>query len=97
MAVASLAEILDSQTKQGELYARLPNNKVRCYACGHRCLILEGLRGICKVRFNRGGVLQVPWGYVGALQCDPVEKKPFFHVMPGSQALTFGMLGCDYH
>jgi len=39
----------------------------------------------------------VPHGYVGALQCDPTEKKPFFHVLPGSLALTFGMLGCDYH
>jgi pyruvate formate lyase activating enzyme len=39
----------------------------------------------------------VPHGYVGALQCDPTEKKPFFHLLPGSLALTFGMLGCDYH
>ena len=39
----------------------------------------------------------MPWGYVAALQSDPIEKKPFFHVMPGSNALTFGMLGCDYH
>jgi pyruvate formate lyase activating enzyme len=42
-------------------------------------------------------VLKVPWGYVGALQCDPVEKKPFFHALPGSLALSFGMLGCDFH
>ena len=43
------------------------------------------------------GTLLVPHGYVGALACDPIEKKPFFHVLPGSDALTFGMLGCDYH
>jgi pyruvate formate lyase activating enzyme len=60
-------------------------------------LIKDGRRGICKVRFNDGGVLKVPWGYVGALQCDPTEKKPFFHVYPGSDTLTFGMLGCDLH
>ncbi len=53
--------------------------------------------GICKVRFNEGGTLKVPTGYVGAIQCDPIEKKPFFHVLPGSDALSFGMLGCDYH
>src|SRR5712692_8472495 len=41
--------------------------------------------------------LRVPWGYVGALQCDPIEKKPFFHAFPGTDALTFGMLGCDLH
>jgi pyruvate formate lyase activating enzyme len=49
------------------------------------------------VRFNRGGELRVPWGYVAALQSDPIEKKPFNHVLPGSNALTFGMLGCDFH
>jgi pyruvate formate lyase activating enzyme len=52
---------------------------------------------VCKVRFNRGGELRVPWGYVGALQCDPIEKKPFFHAFPGRDALSFGMLGCDFH
>jgi pyruvate formate lyase activating enzyme len=49
------------------------------------------------VRYNQDGQLKVPFGYIAALQCDPVEKKPFFHVYPSSDALTFGMLGCDYH
>jgi len=93
----SLAEQIDSLVREGDLYERLEGNKVRCYACGHRCLIMEGQRGICQVRYNRGGTLLVPHGYVSALQCDPTEKKPLFHVLPGSQALTFGMLGCDYH
>ncbi len=93
----TLAETLDQMTIKGELYEQLPDNAVRCFACGHRCLIRDGRRGICKVRFNSGGVLQVPWGYVGALQCDPTEKKPFFHLLPGSDTLTFGMLGCDFH
>ena len=93
----SLAEVLDAHTREGELYEKLDGNAVRCYACGHRCLIRPGRRGICKVRFNREGTLYVPWGYVAALQVDPIEKKPFFHVYPGSDALTFGMLGCDYH
>lgn len=66
-------------------------------ACGHRCLIPAGRRGICKVRFNQDGQLRVPFGYVAGVQCDPVEKKPFYHVYPGSDALTFGMLGCDFH
>ncbi len=57
-------------------------------ACGHRCTIFPGRRGICKVRFNADGVLRAPWGYVRALQCDPTEKKPFFHVLPGSTTLT---------
>lgn len=95
--MSSLGEFLDAMTVEGELYEKLPDNAVRCYACGHRCLIREGRRGICQVRFNQEGTLRVPHGYVAALQADPIEKKPFFHLLPGSDALTFGMLGCDFH
>jgi pyruvate formate lyase activating enzyme len=93
----TLGEALARLTKEGELYEKLPDGKVRCYACGHRCLILDGHDGICRVRFNRGGTLFVPWNYFGALQCDPIEKKPFFHALPGTLAMSFGMLGCDLH
>ncbi|MFQ5593044.1 MAG: LAGLIDADG family homing endonuclease, partial [Anaerolineae bacterium] len=93
----TLEEVLDSQTREGALYEKLDDDKLRCYACGHRCVIFEGQRGICKVRYNDAGQLRVPWGYVASLQSDPTEKKPFFHVLPGSDTLTFGMLGCDYH
>ncbi|HEX8128907.1 MAG TPA: AmmeMemoRadiSam system radical SAM enzyme [Pyrinomonadaceae bacterium] len=95
----SLAGVLDELTAEGapELTEHLQNNDLRCYACGHRCLIREGKRGICKVRFNEGGRLLVPANYVAALACDPTEKKPFFHALPGSDTLTFGMLGCDLH
>lgn len=94
-----LAEVLDSLTIEGarELTEHLPEEALKCYACGHRCLIKEGKRGICKVRFNEHGQLRVPANYVAALACDPTEKKPFFHVLPGSDTLTFGMLGCDLH
>ncbi len=96
---ASLAEVLDEMTAEGapELTEHLPNRALKCYACGHRCLINEGKRGICKVRFNEDGQLRVPVNYVAALACDPTEKKPFFHALPGSDTLTFGMLGCDLH
>ena len=96
---APLAELLDSMTTEGasQLTEHLSANALKCFACGHRCLIKEGKRGICKVRFNEGGRLRVPTNYVAALACDPTEKKPFFHVLPGSDTLTFGMLGCDLH
>jgi pyruvate formate lyase activating enzyme len=93
----ALQKILDENTREGALYEKLPEQALRCVACGHRCFLPEGKIGICKVRFNHAGVLQVPHGYVAALQCDPVEKKPFFHARPGALALSFGMLGCDYH
>ncbi|HAV78257.1 MAG TPA: AmmeMemoRadiSam system radical SAM enzyme [Anaerolineae bacterium] len=94
---SSIGDLLDQLTVTGDLYEKLEDNAVRCYACGHRCVIRERKRGICQVRFNEGGKLRVPHGYVGALQSDPVEKKPFFHVLPSTNALTFGMLGCDFH
>ena len=80
-----------------ELYEKLDRDRVRCFACGHCCPIPDGQPGVCKVRYNRGGTLYVPWGYVGGVQCDPVEKKPFFHAYPGALAYSFGMLGCDLH
>jgi pyruvate formate lyase activating enzyme len=90
-------KILAAHTRQGDLFTSLPGGRVQCYACGHRCKIPPGKEGICKVRFNRDGVLFVPFGYTGGIALDPIEKKPFFHVLPGSKALSFGMLGCDYH
>jgi hypothetical protein len=90
MKATPLGELLARRTAEGELYEKLPNGCIRCFACGHRCLIPPGFGGVCRVRFNEDGVLKVPWGYVGALQLDPVEKKPFFHALPGSRALSFG-------
>jgi pyruvate formate lyase activating enzyme len=93
----TLRDIVYENVREGELYEKLDRNRVRCFACGHCCPIPEGQPGVCKVRYNRGGTLYVPWGYVGGVQCDPVEKKPFFHAYPGSLAYSFGMLGCDLH
>ncbi len=92
----TLAQKLDAHTAEGTLC--LPEgDRLRCFACGHRCLIAVGRRGICHVRFNQAGQLRVPFGYIAGAQTDPVEKKPFNHVYPGSDALTFGMMGCDFH
>ncbi|MEW6235582.1 MAG: AmmeMemoRadiSam system radical SAM enzyme [Candidatus Omnitrophota bacterium] len=93
----ALESALAQYTQKGELYETLPNGKARCFACGHRCLIPEGRPGVCKVRFNEGGELRVPFGYAAGLQCDPIEKKPFYHALPGSSAMSFGMMGCDFH
>ncbi|HLK67416.1 MAG TPA: AmmeMemoRadiSam system radical SAM enzyme [Bryobacteraceae bacterium] len=93
----TLAQQLNRQTRESELHRPLDQNRVECFACGHRCPIGPGFAGVCKVRFNRGGKLYAPWGYVNSVYADPIEKKPFFHALPGSQALSFGMLGCDLH
>ncbi len=95
----SLQEVLTVRTREAapELIEQIDKNRIRCYSCGHQCPIPDGAVGVCKVRFNQGGRLMVPWGYVGGVQCDPVEKKPFFHAYPGALAYSFGMLGCDLH
>src|SRR4029079_10867700 len=95
--MSTLAEVLARETREGDLYDTLPDGRLRCFACGHCCPLPEGAIGVCKVRFNEGGRLRVPWGYVGGVQCDPIEKKPFFHAHPGALAYSFGMLGCDLH
>ncbi len=95
--MATLKEVLDRNIREGELYEKLDRGFVRCFACGHCCRIPPGQVGVCKVRFNEGGKLFVPWGYVGGVQCDPIEKKPFAHAFPGGLAYSFGMMGCDLH
>jgi pyruvate formate lyase activating enzyme len=93
---AALARSLDAHTTMGTV-CRKENDHIRCLACSHRCRLAPNHRGICRLRFNQEGELRVPFGYVSSLACDPVEKKPFFHVLPGRSALTFGMLGCNLH
>ncbi|MZH46533.1 MAG: AmmeMemoRadiSam system radical SAM enzyme, partial [Nitrospinae bacterium] len=87
---------LDSQTRPGDLIKQLDNENLICTACGHLCKLKPNQRGICKVRFNSNGTLMVPFNYSAGIQNDPIEKKPFFHALPGSLALSFGMLGCDF-
>ncbi len=87
---------LDRLTKTvDDLAVSHPSGKLVCVACAHRCALAEGARGICLVRYREGGRLHVPWGYTAGAAVDPIEKKPFFHVLPSSSALSFGMLGCD--
>src|SRR4030095_12464020 len=95
--MATLRDMLYENVREGELYEKLDDKRIRCFACGHCCPIPDGRPGVCQVRFNRAGKLYVPCGYVGGVQCDPIEKKPFFHAYPGALAYSFGMLGCDLH
>ena len=92
----AISHSLDSQTHPGDLVKKLDGKNLLCTACGHLCKLKPGQRGICKVRFNSDGTLMVPFRYSAGLQNDPIEKKPFFHALPGSLAMSFGMLGCDF-
>ncbi len=90
-------EKLDEMTQVTTLVEKLEGESLRCLACAHRCLIKPDKRGVCRVRFNQHGNLMVPRGYVAGVQVDPIEKKPYNHFLPGSDVLTFGMLGCNFH
>jgi pyruvate formate lyase activating enzyme len=93
----ALGDLLAAHTTAGDpaLFETYDGTWVRCHACAHQCQMPDDTTGTCRVRHNRGGTLMVPWGYVAGVQSDPIEKKPFFHVEPGSRAFSFGMLGCD--
>jgi len=79
------------------LYELLEENKVKCNLCNHRCIIKEGRRGICGVRENRGGVLNtLVYGRLIARHIDPIEKKPLFHLMPGSLSYSIATVGCNF-
>jgi len=83
--------------RKAMLYVTEEHDRVRCDLCAHRCRIAPAQRGICGVRENRDGALYtLVYGEVIAEHIDPIEKKPLFHVMPGSQSLSVATVGCNF-
>lgn len=83
--------------REAILYQKLKNNLVKCRACNHYCFIADGKRGFCGVRENQGGILySLVYGKVIASHIDPIEKKPFFHWLPGSYSLSIATVGCNF-
>jgi pyruvate formate lyase activating enzyme len=79
------------------LYCHVPHQGryVRCALCPHRCVLAEGERGLCRTRENRAGKLySFAYGNPCAIHTDPIEKKPFFHFLPGTVALSLATAGC---
>jgi pyruvate formate lyase activating enzyme len=82
--------------KEALLWQREGEN-IRCSLCAHRCLIPEGKRGFCFVRENREGKLySLVYGKIIAAHIDPIEKKPLYHVLPGSSAYSIASVGCNF-
>ncbi len=87
----------ENTMKEALFYERESDRRVRCGLCRFRCLIGEGERGICAVRENRGGTLySLVYGKLCAEHVDPIEKKPLFHVMPGSRSYSIATVGCNF-
>jgi len=71
--------------------------RITCLLCRHYCKLEEGQVGICGVNKNEGGALaNLVYGHPVAINIDPVEKKPLYHLYPGSRVLSFGTVGCNF-
>ncbi|RKY40364.1 MAG: AmmeMemoRadiSam system radical SAM enzyme [Candidatus Omnitrophota bacterium] len=82
--------------KEASFWQRKGDSFVQCLLCPRRCIIKEGKRGFCRVRVNRGGRLYtLAYNNPVAVAVDPIEKKPFFHVLPGTPALSIAFSGCN--
>lgn len=82
--------------KEVYLYKKTKNNIVQCQNCAHYCVIKSGQRGICGLRENiKGALYALNYGKIIACHIDPIEKKPFFHFMPGTYSLSIATVGCN--
>jgi len=80
-----------------QYYKVLNNNTIECLLCRHHCHIKEGQTGICGVNKNENNQLKnLVYNHPSALNIDPIEKKPLYHVLPGSQVLSIGTVGCNF-
>jgi pyruvate formate lyase activating enzyme len=82
--------------KESPLYMPLGDGKIMCMLCPRGCVVPEGNRGYCEVRENRGGkYYSLVWGNPAAIHVDPIEKKPFFHVLPATTSFSIATAGCN--
>lgn len=84
------------RTKRSPYFSSLRRGEIQCELCPHRCRVSRGRRGLCRVRENREGkYYSLVYGNPSALHLDPIERNPFFHVLPGTNALSVATAGCN--
>ncbi|MFC1453972.1 AmmeMemoRadiSam system radical SAM enzyme [Verrucomicrobiota bacterium] len=94
--LAIAADIPESELHEAKFYEPLAGKRVRCTLCPRVCIVPDKGRGYCRVRENRGGkYYSLVYGRPCALNLDPIEKKPFFHVYPGSKSYSIATVGCN--
>lgn len=95
-AGAAPRRLTELQTREASWYKKLGEGRVECQLCPQACTVADMERGTCGVRENRGGTyVTLVHGLAAAVHVDPIEKKPFFHVMPGEKAFSFSTAGCN--
>ncbi len=78
-------------------YVKLKGNKIQCQLCPHQCIVPTGKRGFCRVRENKNGEYHTyAYNNPCALHIDPIEKKPLYHFLPGTGALSLAIAGCNF-
>jgi pyruvate formate lyase activating enzyme len=83
--------------KEAMFYEKLDDERVQCHLCRFHCMIANGQRGHCRVRENQDGTLySLVYGRLVAEHVDPIEKKPLFHVLPGSRSYSVATVGCNF-
>ena len=84
--------------KEAMFYEKLDKMRVQCHLCPNNCIILHGKRGNCRVRENRAGTLySLVYGLPCTVAVDPIEKKPLFHFLPGTESYSIATPGCNLH
>lgn len=87
----------DDSTREAQFWYKLEGEDVQCILCNQLCRIKPGKRGLCGVRENRDGrLMTLVYGNLIAANADPIEKKPFFHFLPGSLAYSIATVGCNF-
>ena len=83
--------------REAMFYEKLEDKKVRCHLCRQECVIANGKKGICAVRENRDGTLySLVYGRVVSINVDPIEKKPLYHFLPGTDTYSIATVGCNF-
>ena len=98
LSAAGQSELPQPQTAVHDAlwFERLDDKAVRCDLCPRQCIVGEDERGYCGVRENRGGDYKtLVYGALCSLNVDPIEKKPLFHYLPGTMALSAATAGCN--
>src|SRR4030043_1115043 len=85
------------KTKLSPYFTSLEGGDIQCELCPHRCRVSKGKRGLCRVRENREGkYYSLVYGNPCAVHLDPIEKKPFFHLLPGTVSFSLATAGCNF-
>ena len=97
LCLASAASLAGEEPlKEAYFYRKLEESEVQCLMCPRKCLVVEGARGVCRNRENRGGTLYaLTYGRPCVISVEPIEKAPFFHFIPGHKRLCVATVGCN--